>query len=248
MTEKVRISKLKHVLHTFCAPKELIQYFLKMSDFEDSPPETQKEDTKTTEEKTEADDKNEETEKKEEESTEIKPRKRRSTKFQPSSLTDKEKGIPVLYERLNKFKPDKYPTKKEAFHAMMRLYQRWAYRLYPGEFSDTCWKIANTSGTKTIVRNFIYEMNGGDPLIFDELHPEGISYFQKNQESDGDYQPGANGDNDEEPKEELENNEQQENTQSNASAKVDFFSSDDDDENESQTIPEILDLFASQRQ
>ena len=217
-----------------------------MSDFEENQTETQKEETKETNENGETEEKKDDTEKKEEEVTEEKPKRRRSTKFQPASLNDPEKGIRALHERLQKFDPEKYPSKNEAFHAMMRIYQRWAYRLYPGEFSDTCWKIANTSGTKTIVRNYIYEMNGGEPLIYDESHPDGVNYFQKRddeqqqQESDADYKPEANEETAEQPTEEP----QKEST----AQKVDFFSSDDDEENESQTIPEILDLFASQRQ
>ena len=189
--------------------------------------------------------KDEEEKKEEVNDDETPKKKRKSTRFEAQFLLDPEKGIQSLYQKIQKFNPDKYPTKNEAFHSMMRIYQRWAFRLYPGEFSDTCWKIANTSGTKTLVRNFIYESNGGEPLIYDEDHPEGFRYFQKNEDSDGEYKPENDDKQDNESVPPPTETEKDNDTQS---SKIDFISDDDDDQNESQTIPEILDLFASQRQ
>lgn len=198
----------------------------------DAPKEEIKEEQKPTET----------TEKEEPEPEEIKPKRVRKTKpikFEAELLFNPDNGLAALYKKVKDFDPEKFPTKQEALHQLMEKYKRWAYRLYPSEFYDAAWKIASTSGTKTVVRNFIYETNGGEPFIYDDEHPEGVKYFQdkrEGEESDGEFKP--KGDEQEEKKEEAE--------QPKDSGKNFIDESSDSDEGDSQSIPEILDLFASQ--
>ena len=218
-----------------------------MSDFSSDEPLPPPEKKEEKEEQKEEDKTKTKKEEEEEGIAARKTRKVRSIKFTPEMLINREKGLAALHKKLENFQPSKYPSQKEAFHQLMKIYQRWAYRMYPAEFLDTCWKIAGTSGCKTAVRNFIYELNGVEPMVYDSDHPDGVSYFNHSGEeySDGEFKPEKEAENKKEEEQNAEKVPEEQSEKSNVNFLSDENSSDN--EGDSQSIPEILDLFASQR-
>lgn len=212
--------------------------------------ENQEEKAEIDEKTTETDNKDDK-EKKEADSSDIevpiKPKKiRRSTKFDPETLKDEEIGIPALYRHLKKFDLNMYPDQPvEALENLMAIYQKWMHKLYAADFYDTAVRITKIRGAKYMVEQFIYELDGGTPYVFEDdgeapdvMYP---SLHKKQKKPQEDFDPTK------EPPPPPPAEEEPANPPPKP-PNVDFLSDEDSDDANSQDIPEILDLFASQRQ
>ena len=175
----------------------------------------------------------------------LKPKKtRKSYKFDVNFLMDEDIGLTKLYKHLQSFDPNLYPDQpEEALEKILIIYKKWMHRLYPSDFDETARRIAKAPSAKRIVREFIYEVNGGDPYIYDEGDEFGEVLFPSL------HKRATNEENPAPVEEEPKQNPPPESTTPKEKA-TNFLSdqeSDNGDASDSQDIPDILDLFSSQR-
>jgi hypothetical protein len=80
--------------------------------------------------------------------------------FQAGMLNDPQKGLATLLHRFEKLDDSAFDGSPESLALMMRTYQGWLYNLFPADFGDMCWKIADRKQVKSIVRDFVWDKRG----------------------------------------------------------------------------------------
>jgi hypothetical protein len=80
--------------------------------------------------------------------------------FEASMLTDPQKGLELLLRKFEKMDETALDGSRESLSLMMRTYQSWLYHLFPADFGDMCWKIADRKNVKGVVRDFVWDKKG----------------------------------------------------------------------------------------
>ena len=83
-------------------------------------------------------------------------------KFELANLQDPEKGLSYFWQKCERLPDTSLAGDRESLSLLMRMYQHWLYRLFPADFGDMCWKIADRKGVKAYVRNFTFDVRGID--------------------------------------------------------------------------------------
>jgi hypothetical protein len=107
------------------------------------------------------------------EAPKVKRARRVAPAFQPSMLSDPQKGLQALLHRFEKFDDSALDGSRESLALMMRTYQGWLYNLFPADFGDMCWKIGDRKNVKLIVRDFVWDKKGFNRTIRRDTDPDG---------------------------------------------------------------------------
>ena len=133
-----------------------------------------------------------------------KPRKI-APRFTAELLLDETRGLEALYQKVEKLDPDIMTGTKENLQTLMEIYQKWLFQLFPADFNDMCWKIADYQGVRNIVRSFVLNLQDSS-LIIQEPN-------QENAEPPGDNTQGNENESQEPNENGIENHQEEEESQ-----------------------------------
>lgn len=141
---------------------------------------------------TEKEAKNSDEDKKSDDEQEPEPEKKKRIvktrpKFEAEMLINEQTGLDALlasFERLNPDKIGRYDA--QALDKVMTIYQRWFYKMFPGDFYDMTKKIETTKGAKARVREYLARKKGIEDFIVDEQKDDDLDeiFVRPNTESE----------------------------------------------------------------
>lgn len=112
----------------------------------------------------------------------------RRTKFDPSLVRSKDKGLDALWKSLKKFDPDNFTSETEALVHLLRIYQIWAHSIYPSTFEDVITKVSNIRGIRNDIRDKVYEYRGEKRPSYDyDLGSKAIPIYSSTSTDISDY-------------------------------------------------------------